>query len=62
MKLCICCGRFLSISNFNIRHDRNSGTYSYCSGCLVEQARTTDYPPKEWRGGGRIEFFDEEFD
>jgi len=61
MKLCNCCGRFLNISNFNIRHDRNS-IYSWCSGCLIEQARTTDYPSERDRGGGRIQFEDEEFD
>lgn len=58
---CKNCNRILKNQKYYRREDRHSGIYSFCKDCMEEQLRTTDYPLKEYRGGGRIEFDDNEF-
>lgn len=50
---CPNCKRYLSVSKFQRRDDRNS-LYKWCSDCMISGGRSEDYPPEKDQGGGRI--------
>ena len=53
-KKCEHCRRWLEITEFLLREDRN-GRYEWCISCMREQGRDKDYPMLTKRGGGNIE-------
>ena len=53
-KRCELCNRFLEITEFLQREDRN-GRYEWCVSCMKEQGREQNYPKQSKRGGGNLE-------
>lgn len=53
LRYCVKCQQFKRASGFNGREDR-PGFYAWCSECMDEQKRSTDYPPIKYWGGGRL--------
>ena len=51
---CTKCRRWKEISCFLEREDR-VGHYEFCTDCMKEQGRASDYPPAEEQGGGRLD-------
>lgn len=54
VEFCNKCGKQLSLSQFLQREDR-IGYYAWDKICMAEQARSTDYPALDKRGGGSLE-------
>lgn len=54
MKRCTNCGIAKANDNFYVRDDA-PGLYAWCTDCMKEQGRTTDYPPIKERGHGLLD-------